>query len=183
MRKMSKKKQPEDVGDAHPSVPDEIVGDDARTVPEQEPDNLITTLEEALAAEQDRVLRIAAEYDNFRKRSQKEREALYVDVKTGVVAEFLPVYDNLERALKQETEDEAYRKGVELIMAQLKEIFSKLGVAEIPAVGETFNPELHNAVYHTEDETYGEGEIVEQFMAGFTLGDKVIRHSVVKVAN
>ena len=140
-------------------------------------------LEAALRDEQDRYLRLAAEYDNFRKRSQKEREALYVDVKTNVVAAFLPVYDNLERALKQETEDEAYAKGVEMTMTQLREIFAQLGVREIPAVGERFDPELHNAVYHTEDEAYGENEIVEQFMAGFMLGDKVIRHSMVKVAN
>ncbi|MCL2569235.1 MAG: nucleotide exchange factor GrpE [Oscillospiraceae bacterium] len=140
-------------------------------------------LEAALREEQNRYLRLAAEYDNFRKRSQKEREALYVDVKTNVVAAFLPVYDNLERALKQETEDEAYAKGVEMTMTQLREIFAQLGVREIPAVGERFDPELHNAVYHIEDEAYGENEIVEQFMAGFMLGDKVIRHSMVKVAN
>ncbi|MCL2562622.1 MAG: nucleotide exchange factor GrpE [Oscillospiraceae bacterium] len=170
---MSKKKQSDEEMEETPIQ---------ETETEQEVD-LVTELEAALAAEQNRVLRLAAEYDNFRKRSQKEREALYVDVKTGVVASFLPVYDNLERALKQETDDEAYYKGVEMIMAQLQEVFSKLGVAEIPAVGEKFDPELHNAVYHTEDVTYGESEVVEQFMAGFMLGDKVIRHSVVKVAN
>jgi len=143
----------------------------------------MAVLEEALAVEKDRTLRLAAEYDNFRKRSQKEREALYVDVKTGVVAAFLPVYDNLARALEQETEDKAYYKGVEMTMAQLKEVFSKLGVKEIPAVGEKFDPAFHDAVYHVEDEAHGESEIIEQFMAGFMLGDKVIRHSVVKVAN
>jgi len=143
----------------------------------------VAALEEALAVEKDRCLRLAAEYDNFRKRSQREREALYVDVKADLVAGFLPVYDNLERALLQETEDKAYYKGVEMTMAQLKEVFQKLGVREIPAVGEGFDPELHNAVSHVEDEAYGEGEIVEQFMAGFLLGDKVIRHSMVKVAN
>ena len=143
----------------------------------------IAALEEALAAERDRCLRLAAEYDNFRKRSQKEREALYLDVKSDLAAAFLPVYDNLERALSQETEDKAYYKGVEMIMAQLREVFQKLGVREIPAVGERFDPELHNAVSHVEDEAYGEGEIVEQFLAGFLLGDKVIRHSMVKVAN
>ena len=147
------------------------------------PTDAIAALEEALALEKERNLRLAAEYDNFRKRSQKEREGLYVDVKTNVVAALLPVYDNLERALGQETEDEAFYKGVEMIMAQLKEVFLKLGIHEIPAVGEKFNPELHDAVYHVEDEAYGESEVIEQFMAGFTIGDKVIRHSVVKVAN
>ena len=171
---MTENKQPE-------QAPEEVLE------PEQEPEGAIedrmAMLEVALTAEKDRTLRLMAEYENYRKRSQKEREALYVDLKTGVVADFLPVYDNLERALKQETTDEAYYKGVEMIMTQLREVFHKLGVTEIPALGETFDPELHNAVYHIEDESYGEGEIVEQFMAGFLLGDKVIRHSVVKVAN
>jgi len=179
---MSKKKHPDE----------DLVGDDGnRPAEEQEiaqeqmaaAEEYVSALEEALSLEKDRSLRIAAEYDNYRKRSQKEREGLYMDVKASVITELLPVYDNLERALKQETTDEAYYKGVEMIMTQLREIFGKLGVREIPAVGETFNPELHNAVYHTEDENYGASEIVEQFMAGFQLGDKVIRHSVVKVAN
>ena len=177
---MSKKKQPEEPLETEQEPVEEITPE-----PAQEPaaNERMAALEAALAAEKDRSLRIAAEYDNYRKRSLKERESLYVDVKASVITELLPVYDNLERALKQETTDEAYAKGVEMIMTQLKEIFAKLGVQEIPAVGETFNPDLHNAVYHTEDEAYGTGEIVEQFMTGFTLGDKVIRHSVVKVAN
>ncbi|MCL2368486.1 MAG: nucleotide exchange factor GrpE [Oscillospiraceae bacterium] len=173
---MSKKKQPND----------ELVGGDAPIDPvaTETPDECpISALEEALKAEQDRVLRIAAEYDNFRKRSQRDREALYADLKTGTVAEFLPVYDNLERALKQETEDEAFYRGLEMTMAGLQEVFTKLGVTEIPALGETFDPELHNAISHVADEAYGNSEIIEQFLAGFKLGDKVIRHSMVKVAN
>ena len=148
----------------------------------QDPDPL-TILEEALAQEKDRALRLAAEYENYRKRSQKEREALYVDVKSNVVAALLPVYDNLERALKQETTDEAFFKGVEMTMTQLREILQGFGVEEIPAVGERFDPLYHNAVFHIEDEGFGENEIVEQFLTGFRLGDKIIRHSVVKVAN
>ena len=140
-------------------------------------------LEEALTAEKNRYLRLAAEYDNYRKRSQKEREALYRDVKSSVASKFLPVYDNLERALSQETEDDAFSKGVEMTMTQLWDIFRDLGISKIPAVGEQFDPVLHNAVFHVEDENYGENEIIEQFMTGFMLGDKVIRHSVVKVAN
>ena len=124
-----------------------------------------------------------AEYDNFRKRSAKERENIYADVRADTVVKFLPVYDNLVRALAQATEDEAYRKGVEMIMAQLEEILAKLGVEAIPAVGEVFDPKLHNAVMHVEDESCGEGIIVEEFQKGFRMGDKIIRFSMVKVAN
>ena len=136
-----------------------------------------------LAAEKERHLRTLAEYDNFRKRSAKERENIYADVRADTVTKFLPVYDNLVRALAQATEDEAYRKGVEMIMSQLEEILTKLGVEEIPAVGQVFDPKLHNAVMHVEDDSCGEGIIVEEFQKGFRMGDKVIRFSMVKVAN
>ncbi len=137
-----------------------------------------------LADEKEKLLRIMAEYDNFRKRSQKERENIYSDVRGDTVLKFLPVYDNLERALKQETTDEAYAKGVDLIMAQFMEIMAKLGVAEIDAApGTKFNPDRHDAVMHVQDENLGEGIIVEEFQRGFLLGDKVLRFSVVKVAN
>ena len=99
------------------------------------------------------------------------------------MVKFLPVYDNLSRALKQETADEAYRKGVEMTMNQLRDILAKLGVTEIEAVGQKFDPALHNAVMHLEDDQYGEGEIVLEFEKGFKLGDKVIRFSMVQVAN
>jgi len=135
------------------------------------------------AAETDRYLRLAAEYDNYRKRSAKEREAIYTDVKTDTVAKFLPVYDNLERALAQSTADEAYKKGVEMIMHQFMDVMAKLGVTEIEAVGKEFDPELHNAVMHVDDESLGENIIAEEFQKGFKLGEKVIRFSVVKVAN
>ena len=141
-------------------------------------------LQEELAAEKDKYLRMLAEYDNFRRRSQKERENIYTDVRSDTVIKFLPVYDNLERALKQETTDEAYSRGVGMIMTQLREIFDKLGIAEIDATaGAKFDPEIHNAVMHVEDESLGEGVISEEFQKGFRLGDKVIRCSVVKVAN
>ena len=131
----------------------------------------------------DKYLRVCAEYDNFRRRSQKEREALYGDVRSDVVTKFLPVFDNLERALKQPTEDEAYRKGVEMIMTQFTTTLEKLGVEAIECVGQTFDPNLHNAVMHVDDEEKGENEIVEEFQKGFKMGDKVIRFSMVKVAN
>ena len=140
-------------------------------------------LAEELAAEKEKYLRLAAEYDNFRRRSARERENIYSDVKLDTVGKILPVYDNLERALNAPTEDEAYRKGVEMTMNQLREVFTKLGVAPIEAVGQTFDPNLHNAVMHTEDESKGEGEIVAEFQTGFRLGDRVIRCSMVQVAN
>ena len=140
-------------------------------------------LEAQYNAEHDKYLRLAAEYDNFRKRSVKERDALRADIRSGAIAELLPVYDNLERALKAECSDEAFYKGVELTMTQLKTIFENMGVQEIPAVGEAFDPSMHNAVMHIEDENYGEGVIVQEFQKGFKLGDKVIRFSMVQVAN
>lgn len=139
--------------------------------------------EAELAAEKDKYLRLAAEYDNYRRRSQKEREALYTDVKAQTVTELLPVYDNLARALALGSSDEAFLKGIQMTMNQLESIFAKLGVAAIPAVGEVFDPEKHNAVRHIDDENVGENIIVEEFQKGFTLGDKVIRFAMVVVAN
>ena len=136
-----------------------------------------------LAALTDRYLRICAEYDNFRKRSLKERDALYGDVKADTLRKFLPVYDNLVRALAQSTEDEAYRKGVEMIMTQFNSTMEKLGVTEIDCLGKAFDPALHNAVMHVDDEEKGENEIVEVFQKGFIMGGKVIRFAMVKVAN
>ena len=143
----------------------------------------IEALEKEQAVLNDRYLRLCAEYDNFRKRSQKEKDALYGDIKANTVSAFLPVYDNLERALKQRTEDEAYRKGVEMIMTQFCSTLEKLGVTPIECLGEKFDPTLHNAVMHVDDEEKGENEIVEVFQKGFKLGDKVIRFAMVKVAN
>ena len=131
----------------------------------------------------DKYLRLCAEYDNFRRRSQKEKDGIFGDTKASTVTAFLPVYDNLERALKQGTEDEAYRKGVEMIMTQFCTTLEKLGVTPIECLGEKFDPALHNAVMHVEDEEKGENEIVEVFQKGFMLGDKVIRFAMVKVAN
>ncbi len=140
-------------------------------------------LEKDKAALNDKYLRICAEYDNFRRRSQKEKDGLYGEVKANTVLQFLPVYDNLERALKQGTEDEAYRKGVEMIMTQFANTLEKLGVKKIESLGQTFDPKLHNAVMHVDDESQGENLIVDVFQEGFMLGDKVIRFAMVKVAN
>ncbi len=142
----------------------------------------VSTADE-VKAEKEKYLRLAAEYDNYRKRVSKEREMIFSDVRSDTVLKFLPVYDNLRRALTQECADEAYAKGVEMTMNQLKSIMDGFGVTEIEAVGQKFDPEMHNAVMHIEDENFGEGEIVQEFEKGFKLGDKVIRFSMVQVAN
>ena len=136
-----------------------------------------------LAEAADKYLRLAAEYDNYRKRTAKEKEAAWTEAKAQTVAAFLPVFDNLERALKQETADEAYKKGVEMTMKGLQDALAGLGVEMIPALGEAFDPNRHNAAMHVDDESAGENTIVEVFQQGFICGDKVIRFSVVKVAN
>ena len=140
-------------------------------------------LKEQLAKEHDQFLRLAAEYDNFRKRSQKEKDNLYTEIKAETVEKFLPVYDNLERALAQQTADEAFKKGVEMTMTQLTGIFEKLGVTAFGEAGEAFDPTLHNAVMHAEDESAGENVILEVFQKGFRIGEKVVRFAMVKVAN
>ncbi len=162
-----------------------IETESAVVAPEASPQEVSPTddLNAALDAEKDKFLRLAAEYDNYRKRSIKEREALYNDIRADTITKILPVYDNLTRALKQECSDDAFYKGVEMTMTQLKEILDKLGVKEIEAAGEKFDPDLHNAVMHVDDPDYGEAVVVEEFEKGFMLGDKVIRFSMVKVAN
>ena len=149
---------------------------EAETKTEEDP-------QEQSAPVDDRYLRLAAEYDNYRKRTAKEKEALWSSAKADTAAAFLPVYDNLERAIKQETADEAYKKGVEMTMNQLKEVFAKLGIEEIPALGEQFDPNLHNAVMHIDDENLGESVVAQVFQAGFRCGEKVIRFAMVQVAN
>lgn len=140
-------------------------------------------LQQTIREQEDKYLRLLAEYDNYRKRSQKEKENAWTTAKADTIKELLPVYDNLERALKQETADEAYAKGVQMTMQQLKTVLEKLGVEEIPAQGEPFDPNVHNAVMHMEDDTLGENIVAEVFQAGFKMGEKIIRHAMVKVAN
>ena len=139
--------------------------------------------EEKYNAQYDSYLRLAADYDNYRKRTAKEKDAAYGNGKADAIEKLLPVYDNLERALNQETADEAYKKGVEMTMNQLVSIFEGLGVEIFGAVGETFDPLLHNAVMHTEDESLGENTISQVFQKGFKLGDKIVRFAMVQVAN
>ena len=144
---------------------------------------VVNPWEEKYNAEHDAHLRLAAEYDNFRKRTAKEKELSYTNGKSDAVEKLLPVYDNLERALNQPTEDAAYKKGVEMTMNELTKIFTALGVEIFGQVGDAFDPTLHNAVMHTEDETLGENVISQVFQKGFKLGDKIVRFAMVQVAN
>ena len=144
---------------------------------------VVNEWEEKYNAERDAHLRVAAEFDNFRKRTLKEKEQSYGNGKAAAVEKLLPVYDNLERALNQVCEDEAYKKGVEMTMTQLVGIFSGLGVEIFGNVGDAFDPNFHNAVMHTEDENFGENTICQVFQKGFKLGEKIIRFAMVQVAN
>ena len=179
--------QPEQPPEA--GAPQEAEAPQTEQAPQAEaetPDPLLAELESLktqAAQQEDKYLRLAAEYDNYRRRTAKEKESIWNDAKADAAVAFLPVYDNLERALKQDTADEAYKKGVEMTMNQLKDVLSKLGMEEIPALGETFDPNLHNAVMHVEDDSVGENIIVDVFQAGFKAGDKVVRFAMVKVAN
>ena len=137
-----------------------------------------------LESTKDQFACLAAEYDNYRKRTAKEKETLYQDAKADTIKEFLAVYDNLERAAAAPGgEDDPHKKGLEMIFTQYKELLKKLGVSEIEAQGRPFDPERHEAVMHVDDENLGENEVAQVFQAGFVLGDKVIRHAVVQVAN
>lgn len=131
----------------------------------------------------DKYLRLAAEYDNYRKRTAKEKESVYSDAKADTIKPFLAVYDNLERGIAQYDEADVHRQGLELILRQFTEALTKLGVTEIESQGVPFDPEKHNAVMHVEDESVGENTVVEVFQKGFALGDKVLRFAMVKVAN
>ena len=139
--------------------------------------------EEKYNAERDAHLRVAAEFDNFRKRTIKEKEASYGNGKADAVAKMLPVYDNLERALNQPTEDAAYKKGVEMTMNELVKIFTSLGVEIFGNAGDAFDPNLHNAVMHIENEELPENSLSAVFQKGFKIGDKVVRFAMVQVAN
>ena len=140
--------------------------------------------EKNAAQAKDQLLRMAAEYDNYRKRTAKEKENLYADAKIDTIKALLGVYDNLERGLAQYGDEESpHRKGLEMVFNQFKESLKKLGVETMDAAGKPFDPEKHNAVMHVEDENYGENTVVEVLQQGFTLGDKVLRFAIVKVAN
>ena len=132
---------------------------------------------------EDRFKRILAEFENYKKRSGKEREGLYNSILSDVIEVILPVVDNLENAVKAETQDENYKQGVELVLKQLKDVLKSKGVEEIETVGNTFDPELHEAVSSIQDENLGEKEIAQEYRKGYKIGNRVIRHSMVVVAN
>ena len=131
----------------------------------------------------DRYKRILAEFENFKKRSAKEREGLYNSILSDVIEVILPVVDNLENAAKVETKDESYKQGVELVLKQFKDVLTSKGIEEIKAIGETFDPSLHEAVGSVQDDTKGEKEIIQEYRKGYKIGNRVIRHSMVVVAN
>ena len=163
---------------------EEVVEETVETPVEEAPEAPeVNPFEEKYNAEHDAHLRLAAEYDNFRKRTIKEKEASYGNGKADAVAKMLPVYDNLERALNQETSDNAYKKGVEMTMNELVKIFTSLGVEIFGNVGDEFDPNLHNAVMHIENEELEENSISAVFQKGFKIGDKVVRFAMVQVAN
>ncbi len=151
--------------------------------PAQDLEKALENAVSALANKEKEYLYLRAEYDNFRRRSSKEKTDAYANAKSDAVLAFLPVYDNLQRALLTPCQDEAFRKGVEMTMTQMKSVLEKLGITEIDCKGKTFDPKTQNAVMHIEDDSYGESVVVEVFQTGFMLGDKVVREAMVKVAN
>ena len=186
--------QPEQESAApQPEEAAEKTAPEAKAAAEKAPETFTVTREQMekmeglagqLAELNDQHLRLMAEYDNYRKRTQKEKESIYQDAKADTIQKFLEVYDNLERAVSQEgDEDNVHKKGMTMIFHELEGILTKLGVTVVNPVGEAFDPEKHNAVLHIEDESLGENVVSQVFQKGFLLGDKVIRHATVQVAN
>ena len=165
-----------------PAPEEEAAAPEAAPNETAQPDPLAES-QKALAEKEKQYQYLAAEYDNFRRRSAKEKTDAYSAAKADAALAFLPVFDNLQRALAAPCTDGAYAKGVEMTMTQLRQVLEGLGITEIPALGEPFDPNLHNAVMHVEDETVGESTVVEVFQSGFKMGEKVIRFAMVKVAN
>ncbi len=143
----------------------------------------VTPFEEKYNAEHEAHLRLAAEYANFRKRTAMEKESSYANGKADAIEKLLPVYDNLSRAMAQETTDAAYKKGVEMTMNELVKILTSMGVEIIGQVGDVFDPNLHNAIMHTEDDSVPENTITQVFQQGFKMGEKIVRFAMVQVAN
>ena len=160
-----------------------ISGKDKRKLKKAEAE--IEKLTAELKGEQEKYMRLYAEYDNFRKRSAKEREGVYADAYCDALEQILPILDTLERAAQFSTEDadSPMAKGLELTLKSFVETMNKMGVCEIEALGKEFDPNFHNAVMHVDDESVGENTVVEVFMKGYKKGDKILRHSMVKVAN
>ena len=170
---------------------DTAAPEEAAQVPEVEETFTVTrqqmeqfeSLAKLLSDGNDKYLRLAAEYDNYRKRTTKEKEGIYADAKMDTVKPFLDVADNLDRAVSQFEEGDPHRQGMELICKQFAAVLEKLGVTEIAALGQPFDPEKHNAVMHIDDENYAENTVAEVFQKGYQMGDRVVRFAMVKVAN
>lgn len=150
---------------------------------EKEANEELTKIKEELEDVKDRHTRLIAEFDNLKKRSAKEREGLYNSIMSDVVSSLLPIIDNLEKATEAESKDEEYKKGIELVLKQFKDVLASNGVKEIEAVGQPFDPELHEAVSMVQDENLGEKIVAQEYRKGYMIGNKVIRHSMVVVAN
>ena len=178
---MSKEKEKKE----EPEIQEEVLeqSEEEQPIEEQQEEDL----KEQIKKWEDQYTRLYAEFDNYKKRSTREKDARYADAVIDTVEALLPVYDNLERALAVEVESEEAKKvltGVELVAKQMRDVLQNLGVTPINALGEEFDPNLHNAVMHVEDETVTENTIVEEFMKGYIYnGGRVVRHSMVKVAN
>lgn len=164
-------------------VVEEQIETETVETPEEVTPSELDLAKEALQKEHEQYLRLAAEYDNFRKRSQKEKDSIYLNAKVDTIGKFLSVFDNLERAAQQPTEDEAYKKGVEMTLSGLREVMKNLGVEEFGEIGDSFDPNRHNAVMHIESEDLGESVLSQVFQKGFVVSDKVIRFAMVQVAN
>lgn len=180
-----KKEKPAEETVETPEVPEQPVPETEEPVQPapEEPKEPAVDWQKKYEEAHDAHLRLAADYDNYRKRTVKEKDQAYGHGKADAIAKLLPIYDNLERALNQETQDAAYKKGVEMTMTELVKIFTGLGVEIYGNPGDTFDPNLHNAVMHTEDENLGENVISAVFQKGFKLGDKIVRFAMVQVAN
>ena len=164
------------------ALAEEAVQEETFTVTKSQMEQM-EQLAKVLADANDKYLRLAAEYDNYRKRTTREKENVYGTAKADTIKPFLAVLDNLERGVQQFEEGDGHRQGLEMICKQFIDVLGQMGVTEIPALGQPFDPEKHNAVMHTEDEAAGENTIVEVFQKGFMIGDKVLRFAMVKVAN
>ena len=191
MSETNKKQQPDETPECcSESQAETQAGSEEAVQPEQETvqeENTqpapVETLKASRAAQEDKYLRLAAEYDNFRRRSLKDKQDAAAKAQGDVIVEFLSVIDNFERALATETADENYKKGIQMIFNQYAEILKKQGVEEIEALGKPFDPNMHNAVTQVSDENFGEDEVCQVFQKGYTLNGKVIRHAMVAVAN
>ena len=191
MSEKKKKDMPQEQPKKKDPVKESPAAEETAQVPEVEESFTVTreqmeqfeSLAKLVSDGNDKYLRLAAEYDNYRKRTTKEKEGIYADAKLDTVKPFLDVADNLDRAVSLFEEGDPHRQGVELIAKQLSAVLEKLGVTEIEALGQPFDPEKHNAVMHIEDESFGENTVAEVFQKGYQMGDRVVRFAMVKVAN